>query len=200
MNTTAIFAELLVAGLLALVWLALVVLSFTRVTGSDAAAFASQMKDWASLISVFVLGFAYALGIIVDRVADSLFHRVDRGIRRRHLDKKLPSAAEMRLCVMADADKLAGFLDYIRSRQRITRSASLNLLLISLASAVFLTRRSSAGILWVSSTAIAALALAALSLFAWERISETYYKRLAQSYTLLKEQDRHQSEGTQAHR
>ena len=81
MTTTAIFAELLVTGLQAIVWLVLASLSVAGLTWIDVGTVATRFKDWASLISVFVLGFAYALGIIVDRVADSLFYPMDKGLR-----------------------------------------------------------------------------------------------------------------------
>ena len=80
MTTTAIFAEILITGLLAFVWLLFACLS---VTGLDwlTAETMVYLKDWVGLISVFVLGFAYTLGIIVDRVADSLLKPIDTRFR-----------------------------------------------------------------------------------------------------------------------
>src|SRR5215210_5337854 len=75
MTSTAIFAEILVVGFQAAIWLGLIFLliadskwrNIDTVLGA-----ATSWKDWATLITVFVIGLAYALGIIVDRLADSI--------------------------------------------------------------------------------------------------------------------------------
>ena len=69
MATTAIFAEILIIGLEAVVWLALLVAS---IFGTDIVPI-QGLKDWQYLIILFVVAIAYVLGILVDRVADTAF-------------------------------------------------------------------------------------------------------------------------------
>jgi hypothetical protein len=82
MTTTAIFAEILITGLQAFVWLIFACLSVTGLDWLTAETMA-DLKDWVGLITVFVLGFAYTLGIVVDRVADSLLNPIDKGFRAK---------------------------------------------------------------------------------------------------------------------
>jgi hypothetical protein len=58
MKTTAIFAELLIVGLQAIVWLVFAGLVFFDVSTIDTALF-DELKNWAALITIFVLSFSY---------------------------------------------------------------------------------------------------------------------------------------------
>ena len=76
MTSTAIFAEILVVGLQATVWLTLLCLWIADVNGIPVGSITARLgrlKEWATLITTFVLGFAYTLGIIVDRLADKRY-------------------------------------------------------------------------------------------------------------------------------
>jgi hypothetical protein len=195
MVTTAIVAEILVTGLLALVWLILAFLNITGLIRIDGTT-VTQLKDWASLILVLVLGFAYPLGVIVDRAADWLVGPIDWRLRNNHFkyddddDVNLPKVSEARLRMLLDSknEGLASFLNYVRSRLRLARSTCLNLILITLAAAILLGTRSSIGNMELHAVIAGGLVLFSLSLFAWVRLSRTYYKRLAQGYKLVTEQ------------
>jgi len=184
MNTTAIFAEILVIGLQAVVWLSLVILSISGVPSVDRQALGEVLPKWTALLVLFSTVIAYSLGIIIDRIADSLFHRLDLGIRARRVRSSLPSPARMRLHILAQNEGMARFLDYIRSRLRIARSTCLNVMLITLAAAVFLVTRTSAGRPEVTLVIAAGLVLFLAAFYAWRRISWTYYKRLGQAYEI----------------
>ena len=189
MKTTAIFAEVLVIGLQAVVWLSLFALSFSGVSWVARDALA-ELPDWTPLIAVFAIAFAYPLGIIVDRMADSIFHPLDLRIRAKVLRGSKPRPARMRLYILAKNEGVALFLDYIRSRLRIARSTSLNLVLLTLSAAVFLTTRNLTGELEVIPLVASGVMLGLASLFAWYRISRTYYKRLRQAYEISQGEDR----------
>ncbi len=103
MATTALFAEILIVGLGASVWLSLLVLTFT----GPLQVHIQAVESWSTLITALILAAAYALGVLVDRVADS-FYRWLEGTRGGHLINKymgkgsrlqtLPAAVgEMRL-------------------------------------------------------------------------------------------------------
>lgn len=203
MVTTAIVAEILVTGLLALVWLVLAFLSITGLIRIDATMI-THLKDWTSLILVLVLGLAYPLGIIVDRAADWLVGPIDRRLRNNHFkydDANLPKAkvSEARLRMLLDAknERLASFLNYVRSRLRLARSTCLNLILITLAATILLGTQNSIGSIELIAVTAGGLLLFLLSLFAWVRLSRTYYKRLAQGYKLVTEQQQHPDGGSQ---
>ena len=70
MTTTAIFAEILIIGLQASVWLALFVIWSFRVEVGRIDL--SPLKDWSALITVFVVASAYTLGVAIDRLSDGL--------------------------------------------------------------------------------------------------------------------------------
>ena len=165
MVTTAIVAEILVTGLLALVWLVLAFLSITGLIRIDATMI-THLKDWTSLILVLVLGLAYPLGIIVDRAADWLVGPIDRRLRNNHFkydDANLPKAkvSEARLRMLLDAknEGLASFLNYVRSRLRLARSTCLN------------GTQNSIGSIELIAVIAGGLLLFLLSLFAWVRLS-----------------------------
>jgi len=195
-TTTAVFVELLVTGLLALIWLALTFLSATGMSWSDLMA-VTGVKEKESVTSILILCFAYVLGIVVDRAADSLFHPIDMNIRKRRIDAKLPSVSEMRMYVMSSSERLASFLGYLRSRLRLARSSSLNFLLVTVTALIFLSTRTSTEKVVVIAVTVCGLGVFASSSFAWVRISRTYYKRLAQAYELLKKQEHHRNKAPQ---
>lgn len=195
MTTTAIFVELLVTGLLALVWLILAILSFTGMPWNELAGFLG-LKEKEGISSILALGFAYVVGIVVDRISDSLFRRFDVRIRKSRIHAKVPSVSEMRLYVMSVNEKLSAFLDYLRSRLRLARSSALNFFLITLAAAIFSATRNSNGRELVFAITIGGLGLTLATGYAWYRISRTYYKRLVQSYEILKGQEGHRASHT----
>ena len=186
MTTTAIFAEILIIGLEATTWLCVLV---AAIFGTRWIPWA-KLENWETPISLFVLAFAYALGIIVDRVADSLFDPLDRRLRTGRDDKSpLPPVPEMRLCVLAEGEGMATFLDYVRSRVRVARSTAFNLFLLTLSVIILLRRMDPPGaaspgrlIVWV---AVVGVGLAVAAVYAWARITKTYYWRLGEAYRIV---------------
>src|SRR4051794_4266863 len=68
--TTALVSEILVVGLEAEAWLAILVLA---VFGSDWVDLGG-LKGWEALVTILVVAGAYVLGILIDRLADSALH------------------------------------------------------------------------------------------------------------------------------
>jgi len=183
MTSTAIFAEILVVGLQAMVWLVLLGLFIADLNGLQVRSLVaglSGLKDWAALITTFVLGFAYTLGIIVDRLADSILSSIEKKLSTQK--KHSVSIPVKRLKVMKTAPEITKFLEYIRSRMRIARSTSLNLLLTTTIAALMARRLSGFWILTIVGTG---LALVIISAYVSRRISRTYDKRLSQAYDLV---------------
>jgi len=79
MATTAVFAEILIVSLEVEAWLVLALLSVFGTRWIELA----EVKDFATLLTVLVLALAYVLGIIVDRLADTLLDRFEDTRRSR---------------------------------------------------------------------------------------------------------------------
>jgi hypothetical protein len=132
MATTALFAEILVVGLLALPWM---VLAITSAAGLQLPT--SVGASWWDGMAVGEgLALAYAAGIIVDRLGDAIFDPWDEAISRseRRARSARPNAASsypdrpvLRFQLMRSAPAIAmEFLDYARSRRRILRGVATN--------------------------------------------------------------------------
>ena len=159
-----------------------------------------RIGDFAALITVSILALAYTVGVIIDRLADTLVTKLDelrlwlertaRKVWRRLRGKKIknattkgqvsPSFGEMRLYVRFEGDGISNFLDYARSRVRVARSTALNILLATVFGHIALT--DSTERLSVLGIGIAAFFL---SFYAWVRIKTVYEKRLRQAYDLV---------------
>jgi hypothetical protein len=140
MSTTAIFVELLIIGAQALVWI--VVLAAALREGLFPAAFDLKwLPESEALLTGGVLVTYYSLGIVVDRFADALAHR----IRPEQLVRRLPWVADQeRRVERAPAFELAfreqrafEVLNYYRSRFRVARALIPNVPLATLAAALF---------------------------------------------------------------
>ena len=128
MSTTALFVELLVAGMQALVWLAL--LASARWDIKAVLEFLKEYKDYSALITTLVLALAYVIGIFVDRIADSLCSWF-RSSGDRDFSE---TVGKVRLLIMKESEGMAKFLDYQRSRLRIARATVFNIVMIMLIS------------------------------------------------------------------
>jgi hypothetical protein len=202
MTSTAIFAEILVVGLQATIWLALTALLVADLNGINTSGIRpaiTSLKEWAALITVFVIGLAYALGIIIDRLSDSISSFFEKKYfpdkkRRKECMKELEknglhvelplSVGLMRLFVMAKNPEMTKFLEYIRSRMRIARSMSFNLIPITIAAALLARHQN---YLW-GLIPLAGFLLLLVSIYVSHRISETYYNRLAEAYCIVQPQ------------
>jgi 8-oxo-dGTP pyrophosphatase MutT (NUDIX family) len=176
MTTTAVFAEIIVVGLQAEIWLATLVLAVFGADWVDLGA----VDEWATLLTVLVLAAAYALGIIVDRLADTLVpirKRAPNGDRFRR----------MRLEVLhkSGGDGVAKFLDYQRSRMRVARGTILNTAFSIPAVVAFLWAETDAAPGWIVGTVVVGVLVLGIALNANERISQAHDKNLEAAYELL---------------
>jgi len=190
MSTTVVFAELLIVGIQAIVWLLLVLLSLFGINWIKVDVL-NFLKDWVQIITVFVLAFAYTFGIIIDRISDSFLNPISKNIKKRYIDNSLPKITYMRLYIKTQSQPLNDYIDYIRSRQRIARSTAFNIFLtmIGLWLLYFIRLTNKVDIIIIFSINICLLVMCGLSIFVWMRISETYFKRLKKAYLILKENE-----------
>lgn len=175
MPTVAVLAELIIAGVQATVWSYLLV---CLVLGWNWLSFESNGAG-ATVQTMLVLALAYTLGVIIDRLADSLLTTIDK-----RLGTPAPVAPEqMRLRILLHGGEAATYLSYMRSRLRVARSTVFNLGLTVLALALLAVAGPTGGPsrqLLMAATAAAAAA-AAVSFWVARRIGKTYDDRLSQA-------------------
>src|SRR5688500_14525156 len=100
MAVSIIFVEILFAGLQASIWLALFLAAIFGTSWIDW----NALKGWETLATLIVLGLSYALGVLIDRVADSLFSPLDHKLRRKVIPDKDAPVKEMRLFLISKED------------------------------------------------------------------------------------------------
>ena len=184
MTTTAVFAEIIVVGLEAEAWIALVVLT---IWGTEWVA-VDEVASWSALVTVLILATAYVFGIIVDRIADAAV----TAAAKRLGDPQTPERVkfrEQRLTVLKESDGIAKFLDYQRSRQRVARGTIVNALCATVAVPAFLLIRTDASAWWALGAAGLGLILVLGAVYANERIFKAYNKNLRVAYRLVSRRD-----------
>jgi 8-oxo-dGTP pyrophosphatase MutT (NUDIX family) len=200
MNTTAVFIEILVIGIEAGISVILLVLAIFG-TGWLKADLAN---GWQSFASFLMLSVAYALGIVVDRVADSLYkwfrERTTIGCRLafwvgKPYEGKPESVRTMRLHVMEQDDGKAKFLDYQRTRLRIARATVLNLIVLLPVATSFLLARTKLGAIHIVAFELLVLMFIPISFFAAERIGDAYVSGLVEAYSRSTYNDAREDKG-----
>jgi hypothetical protein len=191
MPTTELFAEILLVGLLALPWVAIANASFVRASGI------SDFHGGEAVVTAVVLALAYAIGIVLDRVADALFEPWDEAISRKVRSVSgLPgestlSRPSVRFRVMAAApDSIVRFLDYARSRRRVLRGVVLNSVLLTLVALGDVVLHHSSSPSNVSerldwTLASAGTVFCGFALFSWWHIGRMYFQRSLTAYKLF---------------
>ena len=199
MATTAIFAEILIVGLQVEAWIALIVID---IFGDDWVR-GHSFPQFDALSPVVVIATAYVLGILIDRLADSVFNRIEwtrpgmllnrlfgECSQSLHTPKKV---SIMRLAVMKDGGAIGAFLDYQRSRLRIARGTALNLAIAF--PPLFDLVVKHAGWRWgFAAIGVNAVALL-LALHASERVKAAWIKRLIDAYGLVTDKAKNRAGG-----
>ena len=128
MSTTNLFVELIVIGIGAMLWLTLLTLAL----------FGFQWLQFKVEILVALviplLSLIYLLGIIVDRIADSIFERIwSKQIRKTvYQESNQQNFYNDRRLVLSQQNPITERLLYAQSRTRICRGWSLNAAVITL--------------------------------------------------------------------
>lgn len=171
---TAMFVEVLVVGI-----------GFLTGLGILAAAIAGPGNTrklapvgGTPLAAGAALAFAYALGILIDRAADTALAPARRRLRARSFPTSA-AYAQARL-KLAENPALTARADYARSRLRICRGWVLNSILLTLATDLALGRYSVEHRVLLLATVAVLGALAAVGFYlSWHTITATGYHKLA---------------------
>jgi uncharacterized membrane protein (DUF485 family) len=190
MATTPVFAEILVLGLEVEAWLVLLLLAAFGTGWVDV----GDVKDFASLVTVVVLALAYVLGIIVDRLADTLLDRLEKTKRGKRIKQRMSKnrnlekpekVAIMRMTVMHESEGLTRFLDYQRSRWRVARATVLNIAIAGPVGALYVAVGTHERWLWALAPAAFALVLSPVTYFGAVRIQDAWVGRLVDAYRIV---------------
>ena len=136
MNTTLIFAELLIIGLEGGIWLSFIFLS---IFGLNAFSWMlNLMKEWQVPAFALVVGLLYVVGVIIDRTADSFFRKAETKVGDEIVSDLPVSIPVMRFSLGTQNDFLNQQLEYTRTRMRIVRASMLNFPMIAISLLIFL--------------------------------------------------------------
>ena len=143
MSTTPLFVEVLVIGIQAVFWIALIILSLF---GYDWFFLAEPfLRNWVSLVTITFLAICYSVGIVVDRIADCFVKIISPHkllLKVKWMKRQVEGTqGNPRIPVLVRSKTASIFLEYIRSRLRIARATALNSTLITAASSVFVLVR-----------------------------------------------------------
>ncbi len=189
MGTTNLFVELVVIGVGALTWLVLLVFS---VFGWE---WVPTEKVFSTVALVPLLSLIYILGIVSDRIADSLFERFWNVRLRKRRFPDIHDYYAARRQILTGSDRLSELLEYGRSRMRICRGWVLNATLIAVTLNLFVWTRliqSRFALPLSLFGTITALLFALGSWYTWKGLSETEYRKVKeQSVFLVEQQQQH---------
>jgi len=191
MNTTNIFVELVVVGFHTLIWIGVLVLAFVP---------GYRNLDLEKVLTVNlalpILAMAYILGILVDRITDSLFFAHDLKMRQiEHKQADLPSFLSMRYYILYKSNDIYAQLEYSRSRLRIARASVLNFAMTTLAFLLFVWLQFGRQLPLQNLIAVSLIGLAIgllltlASYRSWTGLIKSYSVSVLRAYTVLHDEE-----------
>jgi hypothetical protein len=184
MSTTNLFVELIVIGVGALAWIILLVLSLF---GWD---WIPTEKVFSTVALVPLLSLIYVLGIVSDRIADSLFEYWWNDNLRKGRFPEIVDYHAARRQILTRSERLSELLEYGRSRLRICRGWTLNSVLIAVALNLFIWMRLATSPLAFSLSlfgTVAVLLFAIAPWYTWRKLTVTEYRKVKEQAAFLVE-------------
>ncbi|MBC8554680.1 MAG: hypothetical protein H8D23_34140 [Candidatus Brocadiales bacterium] len=181
MSTTVLFIEHLITGFQASIWIVLFILTIFGYEWINL----FDLEKYATVITLLFISFVYPLGVFIDNIADDLLKPWNRMIRSKYIQDENQSARS--LLAMTKDEVMAEYLGYVRTRIRISRSAFVNFLLISIMICIFTATklRDALGIMYwrvLVIELIIGIILTGLALLAWFRISHTFAMQISRGF------------------
>ena len=176
MSTTLLFVEILLIGLQSGVWIIFLVLVLW---GND---FLKLLENvWLSDINIaiglIIISFLYTIGIVIDRIADTIFERWYTGLKNKVFPSRKTPTQKMRFELSKSNPELANNMYYARSRIRIARASVVNFILITMFSLMYVVTRippsANRNVLAVYILVIG-LTLTASVIWAWKKLSVSF--------------------------
>ena len=149
MTATAVFVEILFAGVQSIIWIVLILMGLYGV--DPAQQVLQSVLGAEGLLFIILFALAYTLGIINDRMARWCFSYIpnkllDKCNPSHYFEKKQildvdPPKQHDRMKILASEGKVTELLDFIRSRVRIARATAFNVPIIMMASLFFIWKQ-----------------------------------------------------------
>lgn len=182
MSTTSLFVELIVIGVGAFAW---VILFTLTVFGWG---WVPVDRIFAPTSIIPLLSIIYVLGIVSDRIADSIFERFWVHHVHKEYFRDTQHYQNVRTEIMLKSERLSELLEYNRSRMRICRGWAFNSFLIALSLNLFLRVRLPLS-LWTVRLSLfgtaASLAFGVASWYTWKKLTVTEHKKVKQQGGML---------------
>jgi len=169
MSVSILFAELIIIGLQTLIWIILIA-SLQLNSHLNAILFKCLGLTSFSLI---IIAACYTLGVICDRLADSVFSKWNERLKNSIIPNPDPNIGTMRFLVGKDDPNLNVYLEYTRSRMRIARSSALNipLIMVSLILYLIIKLHYCAFHPMIYTTLIIGVGLSYFSVYTWKNLT-----------------------------
>jgi hypothetical protein len=188
MNTTLLFAELLIIGLQASVWIFVLTLVIFGVNWLQALATVG-LADWQTVIVVIALSIIYVIGIIIDRLADLAFTAWDKKMRNRFFPNAPFPIGVMRFQLGKDNEYLNRQFEYTRSRMRISRASIINFALTTIFGAWLVFQlpfsNSAEKTKFMAVVMGSGILLTVSALYSWHRLTQTYITLVKSNWDLF---------------
>lgn len=195
MNTTLMFAELLIVGLQVTAWLFLLILNIFGYSWLEKIPL-SIVADWQTALVLVGVSVFYILGVLFDRVADSIFNRWNFKIRKQIFHDLPPTASigAIRFEVVKDNENLNRYFEYVNTRLRIARSSAINFGIITVLAVIFVLGRltavgSNEKVTLVITIMVLGVLVTSVSIFAWYELTRIYFRMVRVTYEKLPSKD-----------
>ena len=193
MNTTLLFAELLIIGLQAAVWMFLLLINVFGI-GWVQSVQAGNLATWQAPILIVLLSVFYVIGVMIDRAADVLFSRWERKLRRIGFPDPPMPLVVLRFELARGNEHLNHQFEYNRSRMRISRASALNFGLATLMGTIYILMRAQTAspnakwiLVFMALTIGIALTLGAA--FTWRKLMRGYFGMLKEYSRFIEPKD-----------
>jgi len=182
MNTTLLFAELLIIGLQSAVWIFILLINVFSI-GWVQTLQTSNLTNWQTAILIVLLSIFYVIGVIIDRAADALFSKWEKKLSRISFPNPPLPIVVLRFELARGNEHLNHQFEYNRSRMRISRASALNFGLATLLGIVYIlthVQTAAPNTKWIllGTTLIIGVALTLGAAFTWRKLMRGYFGML----------------------
>jgi hypothetical protein len=107
MNTTLLFVELVITGIQSSLWIFLLLLNILGYSWIQKLP-STSISGWETAIILVVFSIVYALGIVIDRIADAIFAKWNKQLANAIIANATRPISAMRFALGKDNDYLTG--------------------------------------------------------------------------------------------
>lgn len=136
MKTTNYFIELIIAGISTVTWVLLLVLSSIDHSIISTYFYLDNNIPYATIAAI-ALPFVYVVGVVADRIWDSIFDLLPTTYKDKHL-KSYPEYKTAKIKLLLSQDALIDKFEYNRTKIRICRAWMFNSILIIVSIYIFI--------------------------------------------------------------